>query len=101
LITVPIGAALLLTIALVLNRCSVRPLPDGWLVVILATGFATHAALIGGYFLALDSAYRERFIDAFIAIPQPFVAGMIAGAIYWISLHSRSDKLRCRNRAGQ
>jgi len=87
LITVTPAVALLLPIAYTLNNRLTRPFPDGWLVIALAVGILTQVVLSGAYLFALDAAYRELFLAEVIFIPQPFVAGAIAGAVYWAALH--------------
>lgn len=87
MLTVPIGAAFLLPAAIFLNDRLPRPLPDGWLVTIFAAGLFTQAVLCGSYLVALDPAYRRLFLAEVIFIPQPLVAGAIAGAVYWGALH--------------
>ena len=92
LVTLPLVLAVLVPIALILNRRLSRPLPDGWLVVIPAVGAVTQIVLCGGYLLTLDPAYRDLFWAELPSIPQPFVAGTIVGAVSWTAFHWRDGK---------
>ena len=92
LVTVPVGVAVVLTIALALNRRLARPLPDGWLVIIPGAGLVAQIVLFGGYLLTLDAAYRAIFLEDLLLIPQPFVAGALSGAFYWVALHWGPDE---------
>jgi len=85
--TVPIAVAMLLPVAVVLNRRLTRPFPDGWVVTTLSVGLVTQVLLSGFYLIALGPAYRRIFMAEVIFIPQPFVAGATAGAVYWATLH--------------
>ena len=87
LIVVPAGVAILLLIASFLNERSGRRFPDGWLVTIIAVGLLTQVVLVGGYLLALDPAYRGGLLGELLLVPQPFAAGAIAGAVFWVTLH--------------
>ena len=87
LVVTPIGVAVLAPIVLMLNRRQARPLPDGWLAFIPAAGVCTQIVLCGGYLLMLGAAYRELFLAEILFIPQPFVAGAISGAVFWITLN--------------
>jgi hypothetical protein len=62
-------------------------LPDGWLAFIPAAGVCTQIVLCGGYLLMLGAAYRELFLAEILFIPQPFVAGAISGAVFWVTLN--------------
>ncbi len=62
LLVVPLGVALLLPPLLIVGRRRVPPVPDGWLVTILATGAATELVFLSAYFLYLDPAYRALFL---------------------------------------
>ena len=86
LLVVPLGVALLLPPLLIVGRRRVPPVPDGWLVTILATGAATELVFLRAYFLYLDPAYRALFLKEALLIPQPFVAGAIAAGVYWLVL---------------
>jgi hypothetical protein len=81
---------LLLALANQINRRTGRRCPDGWLVTIAASGVFTHAILTGAYLFTLDAAYRSLFAADLIFLAQPFVAGTIAGAVFWVarSFHS-------------
>jgi hypothetical protein len=76
---------LLLALANQINRRTGRRCPDGWLVTIAASGVFTQA-----YLFTLDAAYRSLFAADLIFLAQPFVAGTIAGAVFWVarSFHS-------------
>jgi hypothetical protein len=87
LVVTPIGVAVLAPIVLMLNRRRARPLPDGWLVFVPATGVCTQILLCGGYLLMLGAAYGELFLAEILFIPQPFVAGAISGAVFWLALN--------------
>lgn len=87
LIVVPAVVALLLSVANLLNDRYGCRLPDGWLVTALAVGLLTQVILSGAYLLALDHAYRGRMMAEIMFVPQPFVAGAIAGLIFWLTLH--------------
>jgi hypothetical protein len=87
LTTVPIALAFLLTLVLALNQRRERPLPDGWLVVVPAAGAFTQVVLFGGYLLLLDPVYRGSFLAELLYITQPFVAGAVAGGVFWVSLN--------------
>ena len=88
MIVVPIGIALVLLAAnLVAARLAVR-LPGGWLTQPLAAGLFSHVVLIGAYVLALEPAYRGDLLGELLMIPQPFVAGFVAGVVYWLTLRA-------------
>lgn len=89
LITVAPAAAILLPPVFMLNARYGRPLPDGWLIVVPAAGIVTHALLAGVYLLILDAAYRQLFFVEAFSVPQPFVAGALAGAVYWMALRAQ------------
>jgi len=79
-------AALCLPILYFMNRRRVHPLPDGWFSIMLLTGFMAQM-LVSGYSLWLFEPHMRRifFFDILI-FPQGFVAGVIVGAVFWISL---------------
>jgi hypothetical protein len=81
---VPIALAFLLMLVLALNQRRERPLPDGWLVVVPAAGAFTQVVLFGGYLLLLDPVYRGSFLAELLYITQPFVAGAVAGGVFWV-----------------
>lgn len=87
LVVTPIGVAVLAPIVWTLNRRWARPLPDGWLAFIPAAGVCTQIVLCGGYLLMLGGAYGELFLAEILSIPQPFVAGAISGAVFWVTLN--------------
>lgn len=93
---VPVGVAVVLPIALALNARLARPLPDGWLVTVLGVGLVVQVVLATAYALVLGPAYRALFLAEIIFIPQPFVAGAIAGAVYWAVLHMGPFRQRHR-----
>ncbi len=82
LVSVPLFAAVILPVAMLLNTRFGRPVPDGWLPTVLLTGILSQAVLVGGYFYFLDSAYRDPFLAELLSIPQPFLAGVVAAAVY-------------------
>ena len=63
-----------------------RRFPDGWLALTLGSGLITQVILSGAYLLALEPAYRGMMLRELLVIPQPFVAGAIAGAVFWMAL---------------
>ncbi len=85
LVVVPIVLAVILALADFLNHRSGRRFPDGWLVTVLAAGILTYVALTGSYLIALGPAYHSMFVEVLL-IPQPFVAGVIAGTVFWLTL---------------
>lgn len=87
LVVTPIGVAVLAPIVLALNRRRARPLPDGWLAFIAAAGVCTQIVLCGAYLLMLGAAYAALFLAEVFFIPQPFVAGAISGAVFWVTLN--------------
>jgi hypothetical protein len=87
LLVVPVPVALLLPVAFALNHRWARLFPAGWLVTILTVGILTQAVLSFGYLLALNPAYRGLFLAEVLFIPQPFIAGVISGAVFWVALH--------------
>ena len=86
LFSVPVAAGVLLPLAAILNARLGRPVPDGVLPTALLTGVIAHLVLILGYFLLLNPAYRDRFLWESLAIPQPFLAGAISGAVFSLVL---------------
>lgn len=86
MIVVPAAIALCLPIAMYLNRRLVHRFPDGWIATILTVGVFTHLILVGGYLLLLEPPYRGLMFWEIAFIPQPFVAGAIAGGVYWATL---------------
>jgi hypothetical protein len=89
MIMVPAVVALCLPFAININRRLGRRFPDGWFVTILAVGAVTQLTFIGGFLLLLDPAYRGLLLNEIAFFPQPFVAGTIAGCIYWVALNIR------------
>jgi hypothetical protein len=96
LIVVPPALALVLPIASVINRRSGNHFPKGWLVTSAVAGLLTQIVLVGAYLLALDPAYRGMMLMELIFVPQPFVAGAVAGTVFWITLNlgTRSSSAR-------
>lgn len=86
LFSVPVAAGVLLPLAALLNARLGRPVPDGVLPTALLTGVIAHLVLILGYFFLLNPAYRDRFLWESLAIPQPFLAGAISGAVFSLVL---------------
>ncbi len=64
-------------------------MPDGWLVTVLAVGILAQTLLVGAYLIAAGPGYLGLMMAQAVFIPQPFVAGAVAGAIFWITLHWR------------
>lgn len=91
ILVVPPVMAIILTIFTIINQRSDRPFPDGWMVTVLSAGMLTQALLIGTYLVfLLGQGYFGLGITAqLFSIPQPFLAGAIAAAIYWIALHGQ------------
>ncbi len=90
LIVVPIAVAFVLSFTSFLNARFGRRFPDGWFVTITGVGLRTHVVLSVSYLLALGPAYVEVFFREVIFIPQPFVAGATAAAVFWLTLHRDS-----------
>lgn len=88
LIPVPVVVALVLPAAGFLARKAPARLPDGWLVTTLTVGLTTQVVLMALYATTLP-AHRLAFLGEVFSIPQPFVAGAIAGAVYWMALNWR------------
>lgn len=86
LFSIPVVAGVLLPLAALLNARLGRPVPDGVLPTALLTGVIAHLVLILAYFLLLNPAYRDRFLWESLAIPQPFLAGAISGAVFSLAL---------------
>lgn len=82
MVVIPLIAAILLTIFTILNRRLERPFPNGWLVTVLSFGLLTQILLVGAYLVAVGPGYLEPFLAQAIFIPQPFLAGAIAAAVY-------------------
>lgn len=89
LLFVPLVTAILMTIFTVFNQRLERPFPNGWLVSVLTFGLVNQILFIGAYLVALGPGYLGPFLAGAIFIPQPFLAGAIAAAVYWIVLHWR------------
>lgn len=85
----PTVVAGVLSVAFTLNRRRAVRLPDGWLLAVPAAGVLAQVICVGGYLFLLDSAYRVQFLGMALFIPQPFAAGAVAGAVYWVALHRR------------
>jgi hypothetical protein len=88
MLVVPPVMALLLTMFTILNQRLDRPYADGWLVTVLSAGTFAQVLFTGIYLLF---AFGQGYFGLRIAVevfstPQPFVAGAIAGAVYWITL---------------
>ncbi len=88
LVVVPTALAAILALATFLNHRSERRFPDGWLVTVLGAGILTHVVLIGSYLIALGPAYHSMFVEVLL-VPQPFVAGVIAGTVFWVTLQMK------------
>lgn len=89
LIVVPAAVAIVLTIATLLNQRRKRPISDGWLVTVVAVGLLTQALLVVAYLIATGPAYIGSVLAQAVFVPQPFIAGAFAGAIFWTALHWR------------
>ncbi len=89
LLVVPVAVAIVLTITTLLNRRRSHPMPDGWLATVLAAGILTQVVLTGAYLIAAGPAYMGALMGQAILIPQPFVAGAVAAAVFWTALHGR------------
>ena len=89
LVAVPAVAAIALSIVADLNRRLGYRLPGGWLVTIGGFAVLTHTIAVGSYLLLLDPAYRNTMVWELVSIPQPFTAGVIASAFFWLALHAR------------
>lgn len=86
LIIVPAVIGTLLSAFGYLIQRSSRRFPDGWLGLTVASGLITQLVLIGAYLLALEPAYRGIMLGELLTIPQPFVAGAVSGAVFWVAL---------------
>lgn len=102
MLVVPPVAAVLLTIFTMLNQRRDHPFPDGWLLIALAIGMLAQVVAVGIYlFLLLGQGYFGLGITIQIfSIPQPFVAGAITAAVYWIALHGQWRSANSKNRMG-
>jgi hypothetical protein len=89
MLVVPPVAALLLPMLTILNQRRDRRFPDGWLVTVLAIGLLTQVLFVGAYLFALlGQGYFGLWITVqIISVPQPFIAGAIAAAVYWTTLY--------------
>ena len=96
LIVVPAAVGLLLSAIGYLTRRSGHRFPGGWLALTVATGLMTQLILTGAYLLALEPAYRGMMLRELLVIPQPFVAGAIAGAVFWMALQLVTRIARAR-----
>lgn len=102
ILVAPPVMAIVLTIFTIFNQRLDRPFPDGWMVTVLAVGLLTHVLLIGTYLvLALGQGYFGLGITAqLFSIPQPFLAGAIAAAVYWIALHWQGESATAKIQKG-
>lgn len=95
MLVVPPVAALLLTMFTILNQRRDRLIPDGWLVTVFAIGILAQVLFGGTYLLLLlGQGYFGLWITVqmfslVFSLPQPFIAGAIAAAVYWIALHGQ------------
>ena len=79
-------AALCLPLLFYFNRRRLYPLPDGWFSIVLSTGVVAQG-LVTGYSLWLAAPHIRRiFLFDVLVFPQGFVAGLIVGAVFWVSL---------------
>jgi hypothetical protein len=86
LIPVSIALAVLLPMAILLNRRFGRPVPDGWLATILIAAAATQAVCVGGYAVMLGPAYAGLFLKEMFFVPQPFLCGAVAAGVFSTAL---------------
>lgn len=68
------------------------PLQWGPRITPVITGITAQIVLIGAYMFALDPAYRFQFFKMAFLIPQPFIAGAMAGLIYWLALYAHERR---------
>jgi hypothetical protein len=60
--------------------------------MIVIAAVATQTGFVLGYSLALEPAYRRLFLDEILALPQPFLSGAVAAAVFTAALGWRPDK---------
>lgn len=91
LVSAGIASALILPVLTALYRRWRRPHLPHWFLLALLTGLATQAFLMVAYAIALDPVYRRLFYWEALGIPQPFAAGVVAGAAFFavLSLSNR------------
>lgn len=87
IVSVSFVAGLSLPVILIVNRWMGRRLPDGLLPIVVGTGVTTWIVLMGSYALMLDRAYRDLFFWEALTIPQPFLAGALAGLVFWMAVY--------------
>ena len=87
-------AALVLPLLTLLNRRRRRPLPDGWISIALLSGVIGQLITSGASLWLNEPHVRRTFFVEVLVIPQGFVAGAIAGAVFWASLSGFSRSSR-------
>ena len=92
MLTVPVIVAVALATVFSLNKRLTNPVPDGLLVTVFGAGLLMHLVMIGGYSFLLNPAYRGLFLWEQMRIPQPFLAGAVPAAVFWIVLRRRESQ---------
>jgi hypothetical protein len=92
LLTMPIFGVPVLTAAFAINRRLQRPVPDGWLPTIILSGCLGQIAVSVFAFSTASPNFREIFFYDLLFVPQGFVAGLVTGAVFWLSLYVFGQK---------
>lgn len=94
LIVIAPFAALVLPLLTLLNRRRRRPFPDGWISITLLSGVIGQLTTSGVSLWLNEPHVRRTFFVEVLVIPQGFVAGAIAGVVFWVSLNGFSRSSR-------
>lgn len=76
--------ALLLAAIAYLRRQPAKRSLKGFLAMTVGAGLLVHAVLLAAYLFLLDPAYRALGLEELLFLPQPFCAGAIGSAVFWI-----------------
>jgi len=85
-------AALLLPMAVFLNRRAAYSLPEGFLAVTLLTGFLAQVIVSSFSIWSSEPHMRRIFFVDILIFPQGFAAGVMVGALFWLSLYTLSRR---------
>ncbi len=84
-----IAFLLVVPVAMLAQRASIRLAPVGWLVVPVAGGLAMQAWFVAYMIFSAGDGVMPMSIAELLGLPWPFAAGAVAAGAYWTVLHTR------------
>ncbi|MDG4648670.1 hypothetical protein P6F26_09440 [Roseibacterium sp. SDUM158017] len=92
MLLVPPCAAPVLAVLFAINRRVGRPVPDGWLPVVMISGVATQVTLSACALATASPEFRDIYFSDLLSVPQGFFVGITIGTVFWVSLHAVGRK---------